>query len=118
MANTRPRSLSAPRRRGHNLTLADAGVRTPGGWWFGGDIFLKIDIEGWEYRVLDELAQNADRFSGMAIEFHDTDLHGERIDAFIDAISGEHALIHFHPNNYAATDQDGNSIVFELTFAP
>jgi hypothetical protein len=80
-------------------------------------IFLKMDIEGWEYRVLDELASRAKRFSGMAIEFHDTDLHRQRIEDFIEAVAADQALVHFHPNNFGARDNRGDSIVVEMTFA-
>ena len=45
-------------------------------------IFLKADIEGWEYRMLDDLERHAGRFCGLAIEFHDVDLHRERIEGF------------------------------------
>ena len=80
-------------------------------------VFLKMDIEGWEYRVLDQIASQTKRFSGMAIEFHDTDLHRERIEDFIEAVAADQALVHFHPNNFGARDDQGNSIVVEMTFA-
>src|SRR5262249_30620644 len=36
--------------------------------------FAKIDIEGSEYRILPWIAESADLFTGMVIEFHDTDI--------------------------------------------
>ena len=34
-------------------------------------IFLKMDIEGAEYELLDQIVQNQDNIAGIAIEFHD-----------------------------------------------
>ena len=36
------------------------------------NILLKMDIEGSEYRVIDDVLNYSDRVSCMAIEFHDT----------------------------------------------
>lgn len=46
-------------------------------------LFLKIDIEGFEYRILDEIIQYSDILTGVVIEFHDCDLHMHRILKFI-----------------------------------
>jgi hypothetical protein len=89
--------------------LGESGLKQP--------IFLKMDIEGWEYRILDQLAEQCGRFSGMAIEFHDEDLHRQRIEAFIDTVAPEMALVHFHPNNFGARGPDGDPVVIEMTFA-
>ena len=47
------------------------------------NIFLKIDIDGSEYRFLNELCANVNRISGLVIEIHDCDLHLKRIENFI-----------------------------------
>ena len=36
-------------------------------------IFLKVDIEGSEYRIIDSIMKYADRINGIAIEFHNAD---------------------------------------------
>ena len=46
-------------------------------------IFLKIDIEGSEYRILDDLIRYQDLIKGLVIEFHNIDLHMEKILNFI-----------------------------------
>ena len=46
-------------------------------------IFFKIDIEGSEYRILDDLVKNSKMISGIAIEFHTCDINMERIIKFI-----------------------------------
>ena len=47
------------------------------------NLFFKIDIEGSEYRLLEELKEFQDIISGLVIEFHDIDLHIEKINNFI-----------------------------------
>ena len=78
-------------------------------------IFIKIDIEGSEYRILEQIIENENKIEGLVIEFHDIDLHLERIITFINKSSL--TLVHFHPNNFGGVDQNGNPIVIELTFS-
>ena len=80
------------------------------------NIFLKIDIEGSEYRFLHEIAANADRVAGMVIEFHDVDINLKKIENFIDQFSLN--LVHVHANNYAPIRADDDlPVVLELTFS-
>ena len=78
-------------------------------------IFIKCDIEGWEYRILDEVIDHSEKICGLVIEFHDVDLHIERIKKFIENFSLE--LVHIHPNNYGGLDDKHNPIAIEMTFA-
>ena len=80
------------------------------------NIFLKIDIEGSEYRLLNDIIANEERISGMVIEFHDVDIHLEEIDNFINQLSLN--LIHIHANNCAPIRANDNlPIILELTFS-
>tara|TARA_B110001454_G_C12575405_1_gene373748 strand:+ start:84 stop:830 length:747 start_codon:yes stop_codon:yes gene_type:complete len=81
----------------------------------GASFFLKIDIEGSEYRILDDLIKIQNLLSGVAIEFHDVDLHEERIIKFIEQFSL--TLVHIHPNNFSDLDKNNNPISLEITFA-
>lgn len=78
-------------------------------------VFVKADVEGAEYRMLDDLAANAGRFCGLVVEFHDIDLHRERIGDFIGRFGMD--LVHVHPNNMGGADPSGNPLVVEMTFA-
>lgn len=78
------------------------------------DIFLKIDIEGWEYRLLDEVIAVADKMTGLAIEFHDVDLHLDRIEKFIERFPLK--LVHLHVNNYSPTNANDIPLTVECTF--
>lgn len=78
-------------------------------------IFPKMDIEGWEYRLLPEIVVERERFVGMAIEFHDVDLHEQRIAQFLRDVSASFLLVHFHANSHAQVGPGGQSIVIEVT---
>jgi hypothetical protein len=79
------------------------------------DIFLKVDIEGGEYRILDDVVRHQDRFTGIVMEFHDVDLHRDRIDKFISSLR-RHKIVALHPNNIGGVDSVGDPIVIEITF--
>ena len=80
------------------------------------NIFLKIDIEGSEYRILYEIIANEERISGIVIELHDVDIHLKDIEKFINQFSLN--LIHVHANNSAPIRADDNlPLVLELTFS-
>lgn len=95
-----------------SLSLADA-IATAG---LTGPLMLKMDIEGWEYRILQQLVDLRSEFIGFAIEFHDIDLHEQRIVDFVEAVSDRFILIHFHANSHTTIGPNGLALVFELTF--
>jgi hypothetical protein len=76
--------------------------------------FFKVDIESAEYRILDELINIKDKISGIVIEFHDVDLHLDRIKNFIKAI--DLTLVHIHANNMEETNKFNIPTLLELTF--
>ena len=51
----------------------------------------------------------------MIIEFHDVDLHLERIENFIKRLKYL-KLIHIHPNNYGEINSENIPALLELTF--
>jgi len=77
--------------------------------------FFKIDIEGSEYRLLPELIDLQPRMSGLAIEFHDCDLHLDAIEKFVRDI--KLSLVHVHPNNCGGISMGGLPLVLEMTFS-
>ena len=79
-------------------------------------IFLKIDIEGGEYRILDSIIENQDRLVGMVMEFHDCDLHLKIIEKFLSKFSL--FLVNIHANNCGQIDyRTGLPLVLELSFS-
>lgn len=77
--------------------------------------FLKIDIEGSEYRILDEILTHQKKLTGLAIELHDVDLHLDIIKSFINSLEME--LVHIHPQNPAFVTEKNIPTQIELTFA-
>lgn len=77
-------------------------------------IFLKIDIEGFEYRILEEILLHQKKFTGIIIEFHDIDYHKDLIRNFIDKL--DLILVHIHPNNASLIDKNNDPTCVEITF--
>lgn len=77
-------------------------------------VFLKIDIEGWEYRLLDTLIAYRKHITGLAIEFHDFDLHQDRVVKFAKDFGLN--IAHIHCNNCAPIAADGTPLVIEMSF--
>ena len=78
-------------------------------------VFIKIDIEGSEYRILDELIKFQNIITGIVIEFHDFDLHIDNIIKFIENLNLE--LVHIHPQNPAPVNKENIPTQIEITFA-
>jgi hypothetical protein len=68
-------------------------------------IFFKIDIESAEYRLLDELIENASLITGLVIESHDIDLHIEKLRDFVSRFPL--TLVHTHCNNFVIRGDKG-----------
>jgi hypothetical protein len=94
-----------------SLTQALRDLRTSG----SSRPFLKVDIEGSEYSILEEIMNAAESTTGLAIEFHDCGKHIDEIAAFVKQYSLR--LIHLHPNSYTPIDAHGCPGALELTFS-
>jgi hypothetical protein len=79
------------------------------------NIFLKIDIEGSEYRILDQIIDNSKKINGLVIEFHDFDLHQKVIEKFLSDLDLK--LVHLHVNNFGTINNEGIPSAVELTFS-
>lgn len=77
------------------------------------DIFLKIDIEGSEYRILSDILEHSDRFTSIVMEFHDIDLHRTRVMRFIEKLKN-FSIVFLHANNFGGTDDQGDPLVIEI----
>jgi hypothetical protein len=77
-------------------------------------IFLKCDIEGDEYRILDALLSSAELWSGLAVEFHNVDLHFGKVANFIARLPLK--LCHVHGNNFGPLLANGVPSVIECSF--
>lgn len=80
-------------------------------------LFLKIDIEGGEFKIIGDILKHSAKIVGLAIEFHNT---GPLRSAFTQAIGSlqEHFnLVHLHANNFAPVGPDDLPEALEITFA-
>jgi hypothetical protein len=83
----------------------------------GAPVFAKIDIEGSEYRILPWIAEAADLFTGMVIEFHDTDVCAGIFNAQIERLLERFVIVHVHGNNHGDLSVDGSlPLTLEITF--
>ena len=64
-------------------------------------IFVKVDIERGEYRVMTDILSDAPRINGLAIEFHDCDILWERFVGLMDRLQEQFAVVHIHGNNWS-----------------
>lgn len=79
--------------------------------------FFKVDIEGSEYRILNDLRRNAPLVSGMVIEFHDLDIMYNEFSGIISQLKQDFYITHVHPNNYNPVHPLlGVPGVWEITF--
>jgi hypothetical protein len=79
------------------------------------NVILKIDIEGDEYKILNEIINNSEKINSLIIEFHNIHKYMDLIKKFITS-SKVLKLIHIHANNFAGKNDDGDPNVLELTF--
>jgi hypothetical protein len=79
--------------------------------------FAKIDIEGSEYRILPWIIDAADSFTGLVVEFHDTDICANIFNAQIAKLLRRFVIVHVHGNNFGDLAVDGSlPLTLEITF--
>ncbi|WP_075506997.1 hypothetical protein [Prochlorococcus marinus] len=81
-------------------------------------IFIKLDIEGSEWKVIDDIISLCPLISGLAIEVHDLDINGKKLDYFISELDERGIkLVHVHPNNAVGLCKGSNlPRLLELSF--
>ena len=63
-------------------------------------VYLKIDIEGSEYEIIEQIIQSECYLIGMTIEFHDLSVRKEEFISCMKKIQAKFAVNHLHPNNH------------------
>jgi len=64
------------------------------------NIFLKLDIEGCEFYVIDDVLNNKQKFHGLAMEIHNIQDCKKDFDQLIKKINQHFYIYHVHANNY------------------
>jgi hypothetical protein len=95
-------------RQGNSATVDDAFARLPA----GSQVFAKVDIEGSEYRILDDLLRHSRSITSLAIEFHDVDIVTGLFNSLIEKIKRDFYIVHIHANNM------GGMAPFHFPIAP
>jgi len=82
-------------------------------------VYLKIDIEGSEYRVIPDILSRSSRICGMSIEFHDVYFLRSKFIDCLKLITEKFDIVHFHGNNFGfLSPEDGIPDVIEFSFVP
>ena len=68
------------------------------------NIFIKMDIEGAEFKVLEKLDYSKVNILGLAIEFHDINLKEKEFNKIIINMKKIFHIAHIHGNNYSKID--------------
>lgn len=79
-------------------------------------VFVKIDIEGSEYSVIDDLLRRSENVVAMAIEFHDVDTRPELFNSVVEKIKRDFYIVHFHGNNMGGLTPYNFPKAPEITF--
>ena len=79
-------------------------------------LFIKMDIEGSEYRVIGDLLNYSSRILGMVIEFHDTDPLRETFVSCVKKLLKKYEIAHIHGNNFGPISIDNVPESMEITF--
>ena len=77
------------------------------------DVILKIDIEGDEYKILNEIHKNQKKINLLIIEFHYISKNILKIKKFLSKSNLK--IIHIHANNYGGIDKKNLPTTLELT---
>ena len=80
-------------------------------------IFLKIDIEGDEYKIIEDLFLVCHKICGLVIEFHNAGTHSSKFKELIISLNEFLILDHLHVNNYDGVTATGFPEVVELSFS-
>ena len=79
--------------------------------------FMKINIEGNEYRILDTIQQHEHRITGMVVEFHNVDIMFHEFRDYIQVLKQYFHITHLHANNRSPVMPKFNLPgVWEITF--
>lgn len=99
------------------VTFSEAMSRVPK----TGSIIIKIDIEGDEYGLLEQikklLIDRKGQVSALVFELHDTDTRRVEFEQFVSEIGSLMPVVHIHGNNCRAYGADGLPTFVEVTFA-
>tara|TARA_Y100000590_G_C15515744_1_gene937245 strand:- start:44 stop:835 length:792 start_codon:yes stop_codon:yes gene_type:complete len=79
-------------------------------------VILKIDIEGDEYKVLNEILNLSGQVESILVEFHGLEENRDKFLSIINKIQKTYFIIHLHANNITGYCKDNLPKTIEMTF--
>ena len=79
--------------------------------------FLKMDIEGSEYVIFQELSKYASELTGMCIEFHEVEKNFNEFKDIMLNMKKTHNLVFVNGNNYSKVNKYNLPDALEISFA-
>lgn len=79
------------------------------------NILLKMDIEGSEFQMIEEIVNGHQHYSGVVVEFHDILKEPEVMKKALIEMKKQFEIIHVHFNNYSALNEWVADVI-EVTF--
>ena len=81
------------------------------------DVFLKMDIEGAEYEIIDDILAHASRIGCIAAEFHGLDTRTAEFNEAMGRLLHDFCIVHIHGNNHSVYDLAIDfPAILEITF--
>ncbi len=79
-------------------------------------VILKIDIEGSEYEIIEQILDFSNQITLLIVEFHDIIVKKHEFEKCLRLLKSKYSLIHSHINNYGHVNKDFIPQVCEFTF--
>ena len=79
-------------------------------------IILKIDIEGSEFDIIEQVIEFSSQTLVLIIEFHEILMQKDKFKTSLELLKSKFSLIHTHVNNYGEIDEFSIPNVCEFTF--
>jgi hypothetical protein len=78
-------------------------------------VFIKMDIEGGEYPLIDLFVEHHQRITGIAMEWHDCAHRNPKWQDAVKRLNSDYDIVHVHGNNHVTPDSEGIFGCMELT---
>ena len=79
-------------------------------------VIFKIDIQSFEYKIIDQLVECSEQINMMAIQFYWINKNEEIFIDSIKKLKSNFEIIHIHANNHHDKLKNGLPIMLEITF--
>lgn len=72
------------------------------------NIFLKIDIEGYEYKVIQDIVDHSEYFKAIVMEIHEIHRRVTEFEQMLADLNEKYFIYHIHANNYGSVEKKNN----------